>query len=179
MTRNILVATDFSSCSRYALRIAMEQLLINNACKDKKESHPDAQHHEVLTLVHIIQPPQNERHIGGSDMFDALHEEKLAIKRMQELYEYQLGKLCDSQGNPVGLKINVQYAVEIEHNPAAALIKLINTENGGGYSSHKFSVVVVGSHGQNAAKRQQIGSVSQKILQEAQVPILLAKGQET
>ena len=66
-------------------------------------------------------------------------------------------------------KKGISISLRLLHNPSVskAIIKFVN--------SHKFDLLVIGSHGQTGFNRFLLGSVSNSVSQTAKCPVLIVK----
>jgi nucleotide-binding universal stress UspA family protein len=106
----------------------------------------------VVELLHVVHPPGVEA--GDSKLRNWIERER---KRMQT-------RFCEIERSEPGLS----FKLLLDEGDAAERIDARSRDGAG-------AVVVMGSHGRTGISRWVYGSVSEKVLQAARVPVLIAR----
>lgn len=143
--KRILVPTDFSKHSEYALKVAAQIAKKNDG---------------EIYLIHMLELPTS-----GNDAMSTAHEmpelmlfKNVAIKKLDELMN---ASYLD------GLKVSkiIQFEVAFD-----GIIK-----NG---EAHDVDLVVMGSHGASGFQEMFIGSNTEKVVRNSNVPVLVIKHED-
>lgn len=149
--KSILVAVDFSPPSLVAARdaIAMGGMLKAD-----------------VTLLHVVHDPEDapgyyHRTRKGARKRSAFISD--AARQMMD--EFIKESDLDKAAKGAGVKLDSSCVVGL---PSATII--------GEAEKKKYCLVVIGSRGQTGLKRILIGSVAERVVQGAKVPVLVVKG---
>ncbi len=143
--KRILVPTDFSKHSEYALKVAAQIAKKNDG---------------EIYLIHMLELPTS-----GNDAISTAHE-------MPELMLFKnvaIKKLDDLMNAPYleGLKVSKIIQFEMAFD---GIIK-----NG---ESHDVDLIVMGSHGASGFQEMFIGSNTEKVVRNSNVPVLVIKHED-
>lgn len=108
-----------------------------------------------LTLLHVLAPMADVLHISG---YDVPIDEQLEVRTDQALRH--LAKVRDALAGGVTAHLDVQMG------PAASTILA---------RSSGFDLLVMATHGRSGVGRWVLGSVAEKVLRGAPIPILLVR----
>jgi len=146
MYKHILVATDGSDAGDRAARAAVDLARIHGA---------------RLTAVYVVDPYPylgigQANPLGFQAYISAAHAHAgKALARATEL--------CDDGGTPVPMETRIVEEATAAHGIAQTA------------RDEKADLIVVGSHGHGALRKLVLGSVTTKVLAEAQVPVLVVR----
>lgn len=148
MWKNILVATDFSECSRRALRDAMMLAQLGKG---------------DVTLVHVTPLP------AGLDSTVLVHPEGLAAAMtmadyLEQASRVQLEREVASMGVPAGVSVVCR---SLLGDPIKEVTKLAGVI--------AADLLVVGTHGRSGWRHMVLGSIAERLIQASQIPVLTSK----
>ncbi|KIX20956.1 universal stress protein UspA [Flavobacterium sp. 316] len=143
--KKILVPTDFSKHSEYALKVAAQI-----AKKDNSE----------IVIIHMLELPTT-----GSDAISSSHE----IPELMLFKNVAIAKLDNLMNAPYLDGITVSKVIQFE----LAFDGIMN--NG---KSHNADLIVMGSHGASGFQEMFIGSNTEKVVRNSEVPVLVIKREE-
>lgn len=144
--KRILVPTDFSKHSEYALKVAAQIAKKNDG---------------EIFLLHMLELPTS-----GNDALSTSHD-------MPELIFFKnaaVQKLEDMMNAPYLEGLNVSKIIQFE----MAFDGII--KNG---ESHNVDLIVMGSHGASGFQEMFIGSNTEKVVRNSNVPVLVIKHEDT
>jgi len=141
--RRALVAVDFSAVSNDVVRAASE--LVGG------DAH--------LTLVHVWREPA--AFAVESAVGQTREQVTSGLERMREDRVEQLGALASSG---LARQASIETVLEIG-TPAHSILELADRGN--------FDLIVVGSHSRETAQERVLGTVADRVLRNAKVPVLL------
>jgi Universal stress protein UspA and related nucleotide-binding proteins len=146
LAAKIMVAYDGSEHSHRALKWALAA---------RPENAPGI---DVVTVIPPMAVPASYEipHMGGMSI-QALHESQKRAHRQQL---EQLENECSDQGHPIAIHI-------LEGNTAEALLDYAD-QNG-------IELIVTGSRGESGFTRLLLGSIAQKLVTYAKVPVVVVK----
>ena len=146
LAAKIMVAYDGSEHSHRALKWALAA---------RPENAPGI---DVVTVIPPMAVPASYEipHMGGMSI-QALHESQKRAHRQQL---EQLENECSDQGHPIAIHI-------LEGNTAEALLDYAD-QNG-------IELIVTGSRGASGFTRLLLGSIAQKLVTYAKVPVVVVK----
>ena len=146
MFKHILVATDASSASEHAAKLAVSLARIHGA---------------KLTAVYVVDPYP---YIGVGEInpmgFQAYMS---AAQDLAAQAHAQVEALCKQDGAPIALQARL---VE-EVTAASGIVQTAQTEGA--------DLIVLGSHGRTGIARLMLGSVANKVVAESTVPVLVTR----
>lgn len=146
MFKNILVATDGSSASAHAAQLAVSLARTHGA---------------KLTAVYVVDPYP---YIGVGELNPMGYQAYAAAAQQQASEAHALvEKLCTEGGAPVNLQARLVEDVAA----AAGIVQTAEVEGA--------DLIVVGSHGRSGIARLMLGSVSNKVVAESKVPVLVTR----
>jgi len=145
----ILVATDFSETSDKALDYAIDFAKTVGA---------------TVTVVHAFQTPLYQLPVYGVPDPAALMATQDLSKSLRTASEEALARTCESRGDR-GVKITSV----LREGPAWEQINEVATEVGAG-------MIVIGTHGRKGLAHALLGSVSEKVVRTATLPVLTIRG---
>ena len=146
MFKHILIATDGSAASEHAAKLAIGLARTHNA---------------KLTVVYVVDPYP---YMGIGEINPMGYQAYTAAAQQQAAQAHALvEKLCLEDGAPVALQARL-----IEDVAAAAGIVQAAEAEGA-------DLIVVGSHGRSGIARLMLGSVSNKVVAESKVPVLVTR----
>lgn len=108
--------------------------------------------HALLTLMTVAPPVATATGVGATAPPDLLDEHSRVLR-----------EATDSLPDDVGVTTRLERG-----NPADAILKLA--------AEGDHDLIVMGSHGHSRVHRALLGSVSEKVLQVSEVPVLLMRG---
>lgn len=146
--RTILVGTDFSECSMHALHVAHDLAKRENAQLVVAHASPSA-----WSL-----PP--DLNVGGA-------EGTSWLELLQREAREQLDEFVD-QARAKGLEVDARQL--LIGSPAQALLQYART--------HNVDLMVLGTHGRTPITRLMLGSVTETVVHNAEVPVLTVHGPE-
>lgn len=148
MFKHILVPVDGSDVSRRAATMAVEFARLNGA---------------RITTLHVApayKPKVSEEQGAGSDFVTpdayAQRERHAAAPLLEEVGEMAAKLAVSSEGQ-----------CTLSDFPAEAIVEAA--------SKHGCDIIVMGSHGRTGIRRMLLGSVAQKVLTAATVPVLVTR----
>lgn len=146
LSAKIMVAYDGSEHSQRALKWALAA---------RPENGPGI---DVVTVISPMAAPASYEipHMGGMSI-QSLHE---SMKRARRQQLEQLENECSDQGHPIAIHI-------LEGNTAEALLDYAD-QNG-------IELIVTGSRGESGFTRLLLGSIAQKLVTYAKVPVVVVK----
>lgn len=106
----------------------------------------------LLTLMTVAPPPATAISVGAS-----------APPDLMDFHSRILREATDSVPRDVGVTTRLERG-----GPADAILKLA--------AEGEHDLIVMGSHGHSRVHRALLGSVSEKVLQAASIPVLLMRG---
>jgi nucleotide-binding universal stress UspA family protein len=71
------------------------------------------------------------------------------------------------------LKLQVTSSIEEETDIAVALVRV--AEMGGGIAARSYDPVALATHGRGSIKRWMVGSITERVLEEAKLPLLIVR----
>ena len=109
----------------------------------------------ILTVITGIYQPS----IGFSMKFskDLLDKENKILKKI-------FSKLQDTTKKK---DVNLSLKIIQDHSVSNAIIRYVN--------SHKYDLIVIGSHGRTGLNRIILGSVANTVVQQADIPVMVVK----
>eukprot|EP00249_Psilotum_nudum_P021308 c28061_g4_i1 orf=295-780(+) len=150
--KSVLVATDGSEHSQYALQWALDTGLIG---QDRSQGHGDK-----VFLLHAKEPAV--KFIGPEQILVPV-----MIPEMEKLQEQQIASLMN-EGKRMCEERNVAVQTLVEWGDAREVI--CDTVD-----KLKVDFLVIGSHGYGAIKRMVLGSVSDYCAHHAHCPVVIVK----
>ncbi|MCL4803813.1 MAG: universal stress protein [Anaerolineae bacterium] len=148
MFRNILVPLDGSGFAEAALPYALEMA---------------AQFDSDITLLRVVLPPRMGEGALSPDSANFL------IKMRDDLYKEAIDYLQQQKGSLRQQNFRVHYQVSESEDVAGEIISAVK----GG----DIDTVVMCTHGRGGISRWLFGSVATRVLQSAQVPVLVIRPQ--
>ncbi|MFN3197066.1 MAG: universal stress protein [Bradymonadia bacterium] len=143
----ILVPTDFSDCSAVAFDKATELAGALGA---------------ELTLLHIYEPPT----YVGDVVVQMPGQEGLTVSEyIRAEARHEMDAFLKEKSLPEGL--TVHHRLEPGHH-ATALKKIAKEED--------FDLIVMGTHGRTGLAHALLGSVAEKLIRTADVPVMVVRG---
>ena len=150
--KKILVAIDFTPITKKVIENAMELAKCNNAEVDLVYVVEPYEYPIVATVDGILVPPDDLTVL--EDVNERLREEaEIHLKKFAELLEKE------------GIKVTTHI---IEGEPFEEILDFSE--------KNKSDLIVVGAHGKSGLKRLLIGSVSEKVVRKAKIPVLVVRG---
>jgi nucleotide-binding universal stress UspA family protein len=154
-----LVALDGSSLAESALLPTAHLVALIS---------PEARPGE-LHLLRVIKPPSNpeeRRYLKYDiDIQELMYREaKNDLQAAQDRLTRELAP---------DLKLQVTFSIEEEADIAAALIRA--AETGGGTTAESHDLVALATHGRGGIKRWLVGSITERMLEEARLPLLIVR----
>jgi len=127
----------------------------NRAFKKALDIAEPKSHITILTVITGIYQPS----IGFSMKFnkDLLDKENKILKKI-------FSKLQDTAKKK---DVNLSLKIIQDHSVSNAIIKYVN--------SHKYDLIVIGSHGRTGLNRIILGSVANTVVQQADIPVMVVK----
>ena len=149
MFKHILVPLDGSELAETALPLARELARGFDA---------------AVTLFSVARPPYLAVEVGGHAYTELLTDLRSQVRLETEQYLGRWQRRLQAEGRVVHQRI-------VEGEPVAELI-LDAVEDAG------IDGIVMSTHGRGGVSRWVFGSVADKVLQQATVPVLLVRAQE-
>lgn len=146
MFRHILVPLDGSGFAEAALPYALEMA---------------AQFDSDITLLRVILPPR----MGDGAL--SPESANFLIKMRDDLYKEAIDYLQQQKGSLRQQNFRVHYQVAESEDVAAEIISSVKAGN--------IDTVVMCTHGRGGISRWLFGSVATRVLQSAQVPVLVIR----
>ncbi len=124
-----------------------------------------------LHLMRVIKPPSDP-------------EERMYLKYDIDIREFnyreaeqylRATKRSLAQHIPAGLQLQITSSIVEEADIATALIKKVETKSNAG--TNTYDLMALATHGRSGLKRWMIGSVTERVLEEARFPLLIARAQ--
>jgi nucleotide-binding universal stress UspA family protein len=122
-----------------------------------------------LHLLRVIKPPSDpeERKYLKYDI-------NIQERMYREAKNYlQATKDRLAQELAADLKLQVTFSTEEEADIAAVLIRA--AETGGGIAAESYDLVAMATHGRGGLKRWMLGSITERVLEEAKRPLLIVR----
>lgn len=114
-----------------------------------------------VTLVHIMSPAEQVHTVGGIDYFRLPQS---VVERLRDEAGAYLTKVVSTfEGTKAAVRREIRFG-----NPVEEINKLCDEISAG--------LVAMSSHGHSTIERWVLGSISDKVLRSAKVPVLLVRG---
>lgn len=152
MWKNILVPHDFSRCANGALELATSLAQLHGA---------------ALLLVHVSPLPPNLPHdaqVKGPDGAMVSVEDMVTAGASRDLAALATPLIAQ------GIKVATLARATEPGNPATAILRLAG--------AHGADVIVVGTHGRTGLAHLLMGSVAEKIIRGATMPVITVRGRD-
>lgn len=146
MFQNILVPLDFSESSVRALRLAVKVARSSNGS---------------LTLLHVGMVPAAVYGELGAYGFTPPADLLAAHERMVQEQEHVLRRIATEE-----IPTDVSWRVEMREGFAPEEIAAVLKEG-------EYDLLVMGTHGRTGLQRVMLGSVAERVLRQATVPVLV------
>lgn len=150
MFKHLLVPLDGSKLAEDALPSA-------RALAEKFDS--------TITLLRVILPPDVTTSTVGSQMTEVLAMLSEYNQQEANAYLHELQKTLRREGHMVQRRVVVGTAV------AQVILETATSEN--------IDAIVMSTHGRGGLSRWVFGSIADKVLRQAQIPVLLIRSQPT
>lgn len=149
--KKILVPIDFSDCSEYALKYAIE------IAQDTKT---------LIHLVHVVELDYS--FTGGSALGAKLSDKEEGVRPVSQIKEVfeKADQLLVDMMTPYGEEVHFTSHI-IEGDLVGELISFSQT--------NEIDLIVLGSHGEGGKNNMLIGSNAQKVLRFSKVPVVVIK----
>jgi nucleotide-binding universal stress UspA family protein len=146
MFKHILLATDGSAASLHAAELAVGLARTHGA---------------KLTAVYVVDPYP---YIGVGEINPMGYQAYSAAAQQQAAQAHaHIETLCTQGAQPVALQARLVENV----GAASGIVQTADTEGA--------DLIVVGSHGRSGIARLMLGSVSNKVVAESKVPVLVSR----
>jgi nucleotide-binding universal stress UspA family protein len=143
--KRLLVPTDFSKHSEYALKVAAEIAKRNNG---------------EIFLLHMLELPS-----AGNDVLSRAHD----IPELMFFKNAAITKLDELMNSSYLEGVNISKIIQFEM-AFEGIVK-----NG---ETHNIDLIVMGSHGANGFQEMFIGSNTEKVVRNSNIPVLIIKREE-
>ncbi len=141
--QSILVPVDYSACSAAAVRLAAEV-----ASKFGAE----------LDVVHVWDRPA---YVSEAIQVGHGNDARSLVELIRENAQSEMAEFMAKLSVPASLKLSTRL---LAGNPAATVLKALN--------EGKHQLLVVGTHGRTGLRHMLLGSVAEKLVRLAPVPVL-------
>ncbi len=146
MFKHILLATDGSAASEHAAQLAVGLARTHGA---------------RLTAVYVVDPYP---YIGVGEINPMGYQAYTSAAQQQAAQAHALVESLCTQG---GAAVALQARLVEDVGAAAGIVQTAETEGA--------DLIVVGSHGRSGIARLMLGSVSNKVVAESKVPVLVSR----
>jgi nucleotide-binding universal stress UspA family protein len=143
--KRLLVPTDFSKHSEYALKVAAEIAKRNNG---------------EIFLLHMLELPS-----AGNDVLSRAHD----IPELMFFKNAAITKLDELMNSSYLEGVNISKIIQFEM-AFEGIVK-----NG---ETHNIDLIVMGSHGASGFQEMFIGSNTEKVVRNSNIPVLIIKREE-
>lgn len=122
-----------------------------------------------LHLMRVIKPPSDpEEH---KYLKYDINIQELMYREAKNYLQTTKDRLA--QELATDLKLQITSSTEEEADIAAALIRA--AETGGGIAAESYDLVAMATHGRGGIKRWMLGSITERVLEEAKMPLLIVR----
>lgn len=132
---------------------------------------PEPEQEGELHLLRVIKPPSNaEEH--RSLKYD-LDLQKYSYREAENYLQATRDRI--TQEFAAAMKLQITYSVEEESDIAATLINAAKT--GCGTTADRADLIALATHGRGGIKRWMVGSITERVLEEVRLPLLMVRPQ--